>query len=153
MSDNGGYVNYLGGGGVAQGGGSELVFDGGVAFRPQKSYHEAVFRSKRDSRVAGRAWMSLPGEPRVAGCVRQTAQAMAQGVQRLLQTQLAAAVTGIAGPGGGTELKPVGLVFVAVATPTETSVARLVFAGSRAAVRAQAAEAALRMLLVQACRD
>jgi PncC family amidohydrolase len=78
---------------------------------------------------------------------------MAQGVQRLLQTQLAAAVTGIAGPGGGTELKPVGLVFVAVATPTETSVARLVFAGSRAAVRAQAAEAALRMLLVQACRD
>ena len=39
--------------------------DGGIAFRPRKSYHEAVFRSE----VARRAWMSLPGEPRVAGCV------------------------------------------------------------------------------------
>jgi hypothetical protein len=41
-----------------------------LLFDPKKSYHEVGFGSGRGSRVAGRAWMSLPGEPRVAGCVR-----------------------------------------------------------------------------------
>ena len=57
------------------------------------------------------------------------------------------AITGIAGPGGGTPDKPVGLVFVAVAGPRGECAERLLFTGDRDAIRRQAADAALRMLL------
>jgi len=72
------------------------------------------------------------------------AEAMAEGALRATGASLAAAVTGIAGPGGGSESKPVGLVFVAVArTGRPTRVDRHVFPGDRAAVRAATVRAAL----------
>lgn len=78
---------------------------------------------------------------------RECAQAMAGAVRRLLGADLALAVTGIAGPGGGTEAKPVGLVYLALATPTGIEVRELFLVGSRQGNRWSASEAALELLL------
>jgi nicotinamide-nucleotide amidase len=83
----------------------------------------------------------------------QVAQAMAHGVRMSARVDVGVAVTGIAGPGGGSEEKPVGTVCVAVST-AETTRARIVrFIGEREQVKFQASQAALdmvRRLLVRA---
>lgn len=76
----------------------------------------------------------------------QTACAMAEGALRASHADYAVAVTGIAGPGGGSPEKPVGLVYVAVAGPSGVQHRRCLFAGDRAAVRLQTAEETLRLL-------
>lgn len=76
-----------------------------------------------------------------------TADAMAIGVRRLLGADIAVSVTGIAGPSGGTAKKPVGLVFIGVATAEGCSVSQHQFAGGRVDVRAAAAATALRAVL------
>ena len=75
------------------------------------------------------------------------AAAMARGARRRFGADLAAAVTGVAGPGGGTVAKPVGLVFVAVSGFGRTRCRRFALAGDRRSVRAQASDLALIMLL------
>jgi len=76
------------------------------------------------------------------------ARAMAEGALQHSAADLAVSVTGIAGPGGGTATKPVGLVHLAVAfTDHATNHIREVFEGDRDAVRLAAAERALAMLL------
>lgn len=76
------------------------------------------------------------------------AAAMAQGTLRHSRADRAIAVTGIAGPTGGTATKPVGLVYIARSTKEgETAVERHVFAGDRDAVRTQTVRRALEMLL------
>ena len=64
-----------------------------------------------------RSQLGVPDEVLAAhGAVSaQVALAMAEGVRERLRTDLAVGVTGVAGPGGGSEAKPVGLVYVAVA--------------------------------------
>ena len=74
------------------------------------------------------------------------AQAMAQGVRDRFSADWSIAVTGIAGPGGGTEEKPVGLVYIAVAGPDEIWVTRNLFPGDREAVKEETAQAALAQL-------
>jgi len=77
----------------------------------------------------------------------ETAAAMATGVVARAPVELAVAVTGLAGPGGGTPQKPVGLVYLATARRDgETRVARHEFSGDRAGVRNAAVIEALRML-------
>ncbi len=76
----------------------------------------------------------------------ETARQMAQGAQRVLDADIGLSVTGIAGPGGGTEEKPLGLTFVAVSGPMGTRVERHIWDGDRAANKAQSATAALRLL-------
>ena len=73
----------------------------------------------------------------------QTAQAMAKGAREKTDADFAVAVTGIAGPGGGTPEKPVGLVYMAVAGPGGSAVFKHRFAGTRADIRAAAVDAAL----------
>jgi PncC family amidohydrolase len=77
----------------------------------------------------------------------QTAMEMAAGAREALGVDYAVSVTGIAGPGGGTEEKPVGLVYIAALGPEGGRVTRWVFAGDREAVRAQSVDAALNLLL------
>ena len=74
------------------------------------------------------------------------ARQMAEGARRLLSTDWSVAVTGIAGPTGGTPEKPVGLVFIAVAGPNGTVVTRNQFAGTREEIKGATAERALQML-------
>ena len=74
------------------------------------------------------------------------ARAMAEGARRKACSTYAVAVTGIAGPSGGSAEKPVGLVHIAAASATRTLHVREVFAGDRAQVRAQATERTLRLL-------
>jgi PncC family amidohydrolase len=77
----------------------------------------------------------------------RVAAAMAEGVREALGADLAAAVTGIAGPGGETPGKPVGLTFVAAADATGTTVQRHVWAADRSANKRSSAAAVLRLLL------
>jgi nicotinamide-nucleotide amidase len=74
------------------------------------------------------------------------AAAMALGALAAAPAQIAVAVTGIAGPGGATPGKPVGLVWLAWGTPADMRTERFHFAGDRAAVRGQTVQAALQRL-------
>jgi PncC family amidohydrolase len=77
----------------------------------------------------------------------QVAVAMAVGARERLDTDLAVAVTGVAGPGGGSAAKPVGLTYVAVAGPSGAVVRRFNWPGDRLENKAASARAALTMLL------
>lgn len=80
----------------------------------------------------------------------QVARAMAEGCQTRFGASLAVSITGIAGPDGGSEAKPVGLTYLGLAGPRPTEVRRFVFAGDRAAVRAAATREALEWLIAVA---
>ena len=80
----------------------------------------------------------------------ECATAMAEGARRLLKTDLAVSITGIAGPGGGSPDKPVGLVWFGLSSKTGTITEKSVFPGDREAVRAAAVERALSLLLASA---
>ena len=77
----------------------------------------------------------------------ETAYAMANGVRNAIGATHAIATTGIAGPTGATHTKPVGRVYIALATAAETRVERFQFTGSRNTVQRLATDAALRILL------
>ncbi len=77
----------------------------------------------------------------------ETARAMAQGVRALSGADLAVAITGVAGPDGGTAEKPVGLVWFALADrDTTTATSRLYARGARESIRARATSTALDLL-------
>jgi nicotinamide-nucleotide amidase len=73
----------------------------------------------------------------------QTAREMVAGIRRVSGTQCAIAITGIAGPGGGTPEKPVGTVFIALSVEDEIMVHRFLFPGSRHEIRSITSETAL----------
>jgi len=77
----------------------------------------------------------------------QVARAMAEGARTRLGTDLAVAITGIAGPGGGSDEKPVGLTYVAVADSTGVDVRRHLWSGDRSENKRDSAVAALELLL------
>ncbi len=74
------------------------------------------------------------------------AEAMARGICAAAKTPCGVAITGIAGPDGGTPDKPVGTVFIGVAVAGEVTAHRFRFPGDRAAVKWQSAQMALDML-------
>jgi nicotinamide-nucleotide amidase len=74
------------------------------------------------------------------------AEAMAEGVRARVGTDFGLSITGVAGPGGGTEEKPVGTVFIALADELKTEHRRLNLPGDRNLVRWRASQAALDML-------
>lgn len=81
----------------------------------------------------------------------EVATQMAEGGLKHAKTSLCVAVTGIAGPDGGTDEKPVGLVYLACAKKNSaTIVERQVFSGNRDHVRKQTTQRALELLRIQA---
>lgn len=113
--------------------GSSAYFMGAVV-----AYADAVKESQ----------LGVPGGALAAhGAVSaQAARAMAAGARERFGADLAAAVTGIAGPGGGTEAKPVGLTYVAVASPDGVEVRRHRWSGDRHSNKRASALAALELL-------
>lgn len=95
------------------------------------------------------AVLSVPGEvlATVGAVSEETARAMAEGVKQLIGSHYGVATTGIAGPGGATATKPVGLVYVGISGPLGTIVKALRLAGSREEIRKTTVEQALQALL------
>lgn len=110
--------------------GSSAYFRGGIV-----AYDNAV---KIDALDVGADLL------RAHGAVSEpVARAMADGARARLAADVAVAVTGIAGPGGGTETKPVGTVVIAATGLGRARVRTFRFIGDRALVRAQSVQAAL----------
>ncbi len=80
---------------------------------------------------------------RVGAVSAPVAEKMAEGVRQISQSTLGLGITGIAGPGGGSEEKPVGLVFIALATPRGTVSKKYQFGGDREQIKSIAARTAI----------
>ena len=76
----------------------------------------------------------------------ETCTEMAHGIRRRVNATYGVATTGIAGPGGGSPQKPVGLVFLGVAWEGGSQIKRVMYAGDRAVIRDRAAHGALWLL-------
>ena len=115
--------------------GSSAAFLGGVV-----AYHNSVKEKT----------LGVPADilEREGAVSEATALAMAEGVRCLLEADIAVAVTGIAGPTGGTKDKPVGLVYIALSGPAGTTVKECLFSErlGREAVRDRTAKTALNLL-------
>jgi nicotinamide-nucleotide amidase len=95
--------------------------------------------------------LGVPGAliDRFGAVSEETATAMAKGARQKAGTDYTIAITGIAGPDGGSEQKPVGLVFIGIDSNGGTETKRFIFAGNREAIRIRAAKTALNMLRLQ----
>jgi PncC family amidohydrolase len=129
-SCTGGLVGHL----LTEIAGSSDVFVGGVI-----SYSDGVKTAVLD----------VPAEAleRHGAVSAQVAVAMAEGARRRLGADIGLAVTGIAGPGGGSAAKPVGLTYVAVADAGGHDVRRHQWQGDRSANKLASAQAALELAL------
>ncbi|MGH7531976.1 MAG: competence/damage-inducible protein A [Gemmatimonadales bacterium] len=113
--------------------GSSLVFQGGIV-----AYDDQV--KIRD--------LGVPGEliERHGAVSEEVARAMARGVRQRFGTEAAISITGIAGPDGGTDEKPVGTVWIALSERDHESAVRHVIFGERAEIRERAAQWAMYLL-------
>lgn len=110
--------------------GASAMFNGGVVCYANAVKHDVLGVSQEILETDGAV---------SAAC----AKAMAEGARKVLKATIAVSITGIAGPKGGTPEKPVGLVFIGIATELAVSVEEHVFSGDRESIRKQAADAAL----------
>jgi len=137
-SCTGGYISHL----ITSLSGSSQFFEGAIV-----SYSNEIKRdilNVRDSNLKKHGAVS-----------EMVVTDMAINTMSLFETDYAIATTGIAGPGGGTEEKPVGLVWVAVATPTRVVTQKFLFGknGGREVIIKRAAMAALNMLRIELLSD
>lgn len=83
----------------------------------------------------------------------QVAKSMAQGIRTRSKADVGLSVTGVAGPGGGTAHKPVGLVYVGLATSKKSYTKVFQFHGEREAIKLRSSQAALDVLRRWLCND
>ncbi len=93
-------------------------------------------------RLLGVSWETLEAHGAVSA---ETVTEMARGIRRALAADVGIAVSGIAGPSGGTPEKPVGLVWMAVSAPDGAWTRQFNFKGERLSIKEQAAEEALKL--------
>lgn len=77
----------------------------------------------------------------------QTVLEMAKGVRAALEADIGLSVSGIAGPDGGTEAKPVGTVWIGLSTPKLEKAEVFLFSGDRQSIKEQAAQSAIAMAI------
>ncbi|MCB1033267.1 MAG: CinA family protein, partial [Acidobacteria bacterium] len=119
--------------------GSSEYFEGSVV----------VYSNRLKTRLAGVSEALLAEHGAVS---EEVGRALAEGVRERLDTVYGIGITGIAGPGGGSEEKPVGTVHIAVAGPEGTRALRAVLPGDRERVRWQSSQIALETLRRQLLR-
>jgi len=137
---------------------AESCTGGGIA--------EAITRIEGSSGWYGQGWVTYSNAAKVAqlgvpqvlldshGAVsREVVIAMAEGARHRADADWGVAVSGVAGPGGGSAEKPVGTVWLAWASREETQVQCRLFSGDRAQVREQTVVLALEELINQVCRS
>ena len=95
--------------------------------------------------------LGVPGEliEKFGAVSEKTAEAMAKGAKERAKTDFAISITGIAGPTGGSKEKPVGLVYIGIASDKTCEVKRFVFSGDRGFIRLRAALTALNLLRLE----
>jgi nicotinamide-nucleotide amidase len=100
------------------------------------------------SDTAKSGFLGVPGEliERHGAVSHEVAKAMASGARAAAEADIGMGITGIAGPGGGTPAKPVGLVYIALSAEDHESSQELRFAGNRLDIKTRGAQAALVML-------
>ncbi len=114
--------------------GSSAYFQGGIIAYSYDAKH----------RLLGVSWELLN---RGGAVDRETVLQMARGARQALEAEIAISVSGIAGPGGGSPDKPVGLTWIGLSAPDFEGAWRYVWAGDRLQVKGQSAEEALRRLV------
>lgn len=95
-------------------------------------------------RLLGVRWATLE---KFGAVSKETVLEMARGVRRALAADIGIAISGIAGPGGGTPEKPIGLTWIGLSAAAVDEAWERILPGDRLAVKEQAAEAALRLLV------
>ncbi len=114
--------------------GSSVYFEAGVVTYSNRA--KEVFLSIPHDLLASKGAVS----PEVA-------RKMAEGVRHVTGADIAVSVTGIAGPGGGSDEKPVGTVYIGLAAAGSHLVQKYLFKGDRASIRKQTADTALSLVL------
>ncbi len=114
--------------------GSSVYFMGGVVAYSNGAKHSILAVQDNTLNVFG-------------AVSEQVAAAMARGVRAALGAKIALGVTGVAGPGGATEEKPIGLTYISLVTADMSMVRRFVWDGDREANKQYSADAALSILL------
>lgn len=114
--------------------GASAVYKGGVISYTNEVKHGVLGVSEEMLKIHGA--VSAP-----------VAEAMALGIRRLLDADVAVSVTGLAGPGGDDYGNPVGTVFIGYADAEKSRSIRYVFDGTREEVRRQTIESALNLIL------
>jgi len=94
-------------------------------------------------------WVGLPERifAEHGAVSEEAARSMSENGRSRFDTDLCVAITGIAGPGGGTAEKPVGTVFISASSRTETRTERFQFEGDRETIRQRSIDAALDLAL------
>lgn len=129
-SCTGGYIAHL----ITSVPGSSAYFKGSVVAYANEVKERVLGVNEEDLR-------------RYGAVSEQVVRQMAEGVKRLMYTDYAVATSGVAGPTGGTLEKPVGTVWIAVATPGGTRARKFVFSFTRERNIAKASVKALEMLM------
>lgn len=95
-------------------------------------------------RLLGVRWPTLE---KFGAVSKETVLEMAAGVRRAMAADIGVSVSGIAGPGGGTPEKPVGLVWIGLSASSLDEAWQFLFKGDRLAIKEQTAQAALQLLV------
>lgn len=114
--------------------GSSLYFLGGVI----------VYANTSKTKLLGVSESLIKHHGAVSCAV---AKRMAENIRKMLKSDFGISITGIAGPGGGTKIKPTGLTYIAIANRKETLCQEFHFTGSRLAIKKKATGAALNLFL------
>lgn len=127
---------------------AESCTGGGIAeaitrIAGSSAWFEAGFVTYSNAQKTRQLGVPEPLFEQVGAVSREVVEAMARGAQRGSGARFAVAVSGVAGPGGGSPQKPVGTVWLAWAAGDQLFARRFQFAGDRQAVREQSVEAAL----------